>query len=115
MGSGPINWFSQLRDEPKDHSINHTNIGAHDFTVYEIPTEFSQTTPPDSLACIHESIFCHNSENNRVMNATKSCLRSRSKETQVWSSKAVATGLNEEKKQDFDAKFWVLPGSGRGY
>ncbi len=46
----------------------------------------SSLHPPstDSLACIHESIFCHNLENNRVMNATKSSLRSRSKKTEVW-------------------------------
>jgi hypothetical protein len=69
--------------------------------------------PTDSLACLHESIFCHNLENNCVLNATKSDFRSRSKETQVWSSKAVATVLKEEKKQDFDAKFWMLPGLGR--
>jgi hypothetical protein len=45
MGTGPINWLSQLREEPKDHSINDMNVAAHDFTVYEIPTEFRQTTP----------------------------------------------------------------------
>jgi hypothetical protein len=45
MGTGPINWLSQLREEPKDHSINHENIAAHDFTVFEIPTQFRQTTP----------------------------------------------------------------------
>jgi len=45
MGTGPINWLSQLREEPKDHSINDMNVAAHDFTVFEIPTEFRQTTP----------------------------------------------------------------------
>jgi hypothetical protein len=42
MGTGPINWLSQLREEPKDHS---NNVAAHDFTVFEIPTEFRQATP----------------------------------------------------------------------
>jgi hypothetical protein len=45
MGTGPINWLSQLREEPNDHSINDMNVGGHDFTVFEIPTEFRQTTP----------------------------------------------------------------------
>ncbi len=45
MGTGPINWLSQLREEPKDHSINDMNVAAHDFTVFEIPTEFRQATP----------------------------------------------------------------------
>jgi hypothetical protein len=45
MGTGLENWLPQLRDKPKDHSINHMNIAAHDFTVYEIPTEFRETTP----------------------------------------------------------------------
>ncbi|KAH8965413.1 hypothetical protein BDL97_04G117700 [Sphagnum fallax] len=45
MGTGPINWLSQLRGEPKDHSINDMNVAAHDFTVFEIPTEFHQATP----------------------------------------------------------------------
>jgi hypothetical protein len=45
MGTGPINWLSQLRDKPKDHSINHMNVAANDFTVYDIPTEFRQATP----------------------------------------------------------------------
>jgi hypothetical protein len=45
MGTPPINWLSQLREEPKDHSIKDMNVAAHDFTVFEIPTEFRQTTP----------------------------------------------------------------------
>jgi hypothetical protein len=45
MGTGPINWLSQLREEPKEHSITDMNVAAHDFTVFEIPTEFRQTTP----------------------------------------------------------------------
>jgi len=45
MATGPINWLSQLRDEPKDHSIDDTYVAAHDFTVFEIPREFRQTTP----------------------------------------------------------------------
>jgi len=45
MGTDPITWLSQLRDEPKDHSINYMNVAGHDFTVFEIPTEFRQTTP----------------------------------------------------------------------
>ncbi|CAK9224961.1 unnamed protein product [Sphagnum jensenii] len=45
MGTGPINWLSQLREEPKDHSINDMNGAARDFTVFEIPTELHQMTP----------------------------------------------------------------------
>ncbi|CAK9223921.1 unnamed protein product, partial [Sphagnum troendelagicum] len=45
MGTAPINWLSQLREEPKDHSINDMDLGAHEFTIFEIPTEFRQTTP----------------------------------------------------------------------
>ncbi len=45
MGTRPINWLSQLQEEPKDHSINDMNVAAHDFTVFEIPTQFRQTTP----------------------------------------------------------------------
>jgi len=45
MSTTPINWLSQLREEPKDHSIDDVNVAAHDFTVFEIPTEFRRTTP----------------------------------------------------------------------
>jgi hypothetical protein len=45
MGTPPINWLSQLREEPKDHSIDDMDVAAHAFTVFEIPTEFRQTTP----------------------------------------------------------------------
>jgi len=45
MGTAPINWLSQLREKPKDHSINDMDLGAHEFTIFEIPTQFRQTTP----------------------------------------------------------------------
>ncbi len=45
MDTPPINWLSQLRDEPKDHFIDNMNVAANDFTVFDIPTEFHQTTP----------------------------------------------------------------------
>ncbi|CAK9223925.1 unnamed protein product [Sphagnum troendelagicum] len=45
MGTAPIIWLSQLQEEPKNHSINDMNVAAHDFTIFEIPTELRQTTP----------------------------------------------------------------------
>jgi hypothetical protein len=65
------------------HTCVNVNLGQnHDVTVF--------SPSPDSVACIHESIFCHNLENNRIMNVTKSSLRSTSKQTHDWYSKVVA-------------------------